>query len=174
MRTAENKSGGAKKAADRAKRYSRRKKPWRAAGRYRAAVRGTGGALRRSLYAAVFLEALVITGLKTGILPGGGSFDQMAGFPEGSDPLIEITGESEAWTEDGSSPDEPHEFPGQRKDSGVTIDWKKGRLEFWRSSQTVKPENGSDSGTDGGAESGTGSRLENGSDSGPKGIEKEN
>lgn len=148
-----DKSAGGFNAAARARRYSRRKKPWRAANRCREAVRKTNRVMRRCLLAAAFAEALVITGLGTGILPGGGGLEHMPGTEGKRDSMINITRETKAWSEEGLSQEaesgslavQPHEYPDERTDSGVTIDWKKGRLEFWRSNQKMRqadPEEG--------------------------------
>lgn len=118
-----------KKLRKAAYRYNKRTKPWRFARRFRAAVTEKRRRRRAALYILICMEAVLWTAESIGAFHGAAK------------PLIGISRESGTWIQTegmGSGEKRGRIVPGNRKESGITIDLKNGKVEFWKKEQSVQ------------------------------------
>lgn len=109
----------------RMKRYNRSKKPWRSRGFLRASMGRRIHIFRNCLSCMALAELIVI------VVNDPGIFTEAAR-------RFHIGCVKEETVDFGTLEDVP---PSDKKDSGVTIDWKEGRVEFWRTEEKLRREN---------------------------------
>ena len=112
----------------RMKRYNRSKKPWRSRGFLRASMGRRTHIFRNCLSCMVLAELIVI-----GVNDPGIFTETARRFHIGC-----VKEETVETADFGTLEDVP---PSDKKDSGVTIDWKEGRVEFWRTEEKLRREN---------------------------------
>ena len=112
----------------RMKRYNRSKKPWRSRGFLRASM-GRRIHIFRNCLSCMALAELIVIGVND-----PGIFTEAARrFHIGC-----VKEETVETADFGTLEDVP---PSDKKDRGVTIDWKEGRVEFWRTEEKLRREN---------------------------------
>ncbi len=129
----------------RIKRYNRTKRPWRSRRFLRAAVRRYVGlpvstsaerkrCLLRSCLCCMTLAELIVIGITDPAI-----------FAEAKH-LFDINWSTERSVEQAGFEEEVSPYPSDRTDSGVTIDVKEGKVEFWRTEEKVRREGGESTG----------------------------
>lgn len=115
---------GRSKRGRAARRYNRINKPWRSARRFRAVVMGRS---------QVFMALCMVACIEAIFLTAQGVF----AFNGMEKPLFGISRESSTWLlpEGGCG---GKDVPDDKKERGVTIDIKNGKVEFWKKEQSTQ------------------------------------
>lgn len=112
----------------RMKRYNRSKKPWRRRGFLRASMGRHSHMFRKCLGCMALAEMIVIGVNNPALFRYASRLFDIGCVKEQTVETVDF----------GAEEDVP---PSDKKDSGVTIDWKEGRVEFWRTEEKLRREN---------------------------------
>lgn len=114
------------------RKYNRNKKPWRNSRLYSKAVGRKNHRFRVCLCCVAMMELLIIGVREPSLFSA-------------AEPPLSVSRESELFLETEIPGGNDGTWPADQKESGFTIDLKKGKVEFWRKNQTIRPackENG--------------------------------
>lgn len=120
--------------------YNRKKKLWRSRSFLRTSIRTTMGrksCVFRNCLCCITLAELIVIGITNhGIFTEAGH-------------LLHIGQVTERSVKQADFEEEETPHPFDKKDSGVTIDLKEGKVEFWRTEEKVRREGTEGTGTEG-------------------------